>query len=69
MVSPTRKAGGGTRTRGARFTKPVLYQLSYSGVQTEYAVAVLTLSFALASPTPDNRALTCHCRNEPLPSA
>jgi hypothetical protein len=25
------QAGGGTRTRDARFTKPVLYQLSYSG--------------------------------------
>ncbi len=26
-----RRAGGGTRTRGTRFTKPVLCQLSYSG--------------------------------------
>jgi hypothetical protein len=29
--SGSQQAGGGTRTRGRRFTKPVLYQLSYSG--------------------------------------
>ncbi len=27
-------AGGGTRTHGPRFTKPLLYQLSYSGART-----------------------------------
>ena len=30
------EAGGGTRTRDTRFTKPVLCQLSYSGVRQSY---------------------------------
>src|SRR5262249_9087778 len=29
---PALRAGEGTRTPGPRFTKPLLYQLSYSGV-------------------------------------
>ena len=38
-----RRAGGGTRTHGPRFTKAVLYQLSYSGAQRRVAPATAGL--------------------------
>jgi len=38
-----RRAGGGTRTRDARFTKPVLYQLSYSGALRMVVAAAVDL--------------------------
>src|SRR6476620_11135315 len=48
------RASGGTRTHDQRFTKPLLYQLSYAGEGRKFKHFPPALSFGLSFTTPES---------------